>query len=210
MAANILAIDAYRPQISAVFHFTISILVFPEVQEEFNETFQVLYILAIAQFVLTIFYSHTSFYSESSPCWDRMGWWVISMAILIVRIPIPIYSALQAYTTLESTWDQSNAYSLLFLSHAVSCVISTVGYLCIAKKVTCDTFKYYKKRRQMRTQVQNEGGCMSGIDTDKTPFMSYSTGTGEGKRKLGTVMVLKEDLYAVLYCSLIKVEYRER
>lgn len=51
---------------------------------------------------------------------------------------------------------------------------------------------------------------MSGIDSDKTPFMNYSTGAGEGKRRLGTVMVLKEDLYAVLYCSLIKVEYRER
>ena len=39
--------------------------------------------------------------------------------------------------------------------------------------------------------------------------MKYQTGEGEGKRNLGSQLRLKEDLYAVLFCSTIKAEYRE-
>ena len=39
------------------------------------------------------------------------------------------------------------------------------------------------------------------------PFLSYIMGEGEGQRNLGKQMSLSEDVYAVLFCGLIKHEY---
>ena len=41
------------------------------------------------------------------------------------------------------------------------------------------------------------------------PFMDYQMGAGEGKRKIGSYMQLQQDTYAVLFCGLIKSEYKE-
>ena len=39
------------------------------------------------------------------------------------------------------------------------------------------------------------------------PFLDYQRGDGEGERNLGTAMRLAEDVYAVLFCGIIKQEY---
>ena len=39
--------------------------------------------------------------------------------------------------------------------------------------------------------------------------MDYQMGAGEGKRKIGSFMHLQQDTYAVLFCGLIKSEYKE-
>ena len=35
-------------------------------------------------------------------------------------------------------------------------------------------------------------------------------GEGQGARNIGTDMTLNQDIYSALYCSLVKVEYREK
>lgn len=44
---------------------------------------------------------------------------------------------------------------------------------------------------------------------NKSAFMEFLPGEGEGKRRLGTRLYLAEDVYAILFCSLFKTEYRE-
>ena len=39
--------------------------------------------------------------------------------------------------------------------------------------------------------------------------MDYQMGAGEGRRKIGSFMHLQQDTYAVLFCGLIKSEYKE-
>jgi len=39
--------------------------------------------------------------------------------------------------------------------------------------------------------------------------MDFQTGEGEGTRKLGQRLKLMEDVYTILFCSLVKTEYRE-
>ena len=39
--------------------------------------------------------------------------------------------------------------------------------------------------------------------------MDFQTGEGEGIRKLGQRLKLMEDVYTILFCSLVKAEYRE-
>ena len=39
--------------------------------------------------------------------------------------------------------------------------------------------------------------------------MEIVTGAGEGERKIGKRLNLQSDVYTVLFCSLIKTEYRE-
>lgn len=44
---------------------------------------------------------------------------------------------------------------------------------------------------------------------DTCSFIEYLPGEGEGNRSLGKRLYLAEDVYAVLFCSLFKTEYRE-
>ena len=46
-------------------------------------------------------------------------------------------------------------------------------------------------------------------DSKEIPFLSFVMGAGEGKRKLGTALRLQEDVYATLFCGLIKAEYSQ-
>ena len=59
--------------------------------------------------------------------------------------------------------------------------------------------------RSYQVEAQSE----EDMQADKTPFLSYRMGEGEGKRKIGTHLRLTEDVYAVLFCGLLKVEYKE-
>lgn len=80
------------------------------------------------------------------------------------------------------------------------------------------TWVWYRNRHNKNaTKVEdvsvrsNQVDAQNDEDTqgDKTPFLSYRMGEGEGKRKIGTHLRLTEDVYAVLFCGLLKVEYKE-
>ena len=71
--AHLPVISTYMPSVAPSFIFIIFNLYFPHCREEFADTFYTLFALAIGQTVASICYFHISFYSENSPCWDRMG-----------------------------------------------------------------------------------------------------------------------------------------
>jgi len=140
----------------------------------------------------------------------------MAINVTLLRFVIPVVSMSHAFFALVDMKDGTDAYSLLLTSHAITCGISSVGYIFYAKKQVCDTFIWYKNRRVAKNKIMIEAdttaAAADGKDAmcrDNTPFLSYQTGEGEGKRRLGTSMQLKEDIYAVLFCSLVKLEYRE-
>ena len=61
------------PSVASSFLFISFSLYFPDCSSDFDQTFYSLFALSIAQAVATVCYFHISFYSESSPCWDRVG-----------------------------------------------------------------------------------------------------------------------------------------
>ena len=132
--AHLIPIDLYRPLVSSCFHFGMSLYVFPGVSDEFHPYFMSLFILSLAQCMLTMLNFHVSFYSRSSDCWDAIGWYFHTITIFLLRIVIPIASiiiALMAHFELENG---SNSYSLLLMSHAFTCIGTSMTYVFYFKK----------------------------------------------------------------------------
>ena len=76
-----------------------------------------------------------------------------------------------------------------------------------------DTWRWRKKRNskvKIANQAEEEDSeRVSQEQTNDITFMEIVTGAGEGERKIGKRLNLQSDVYTVLFCSLIKTEYRE-
>ena len=78
------------PSVASSFLFICFSLYFPDCSSDFDETFYTLFGLSIGQTASTIFYFHISFYSESSPCWDRVGFFIHQFMLWTSHVFIPI------------------------------------------------------------------------------------------------------------------------
>ena len=91
--------------------------------------------------MLTSFHFHVSFYSKTSDCWDAVGWYFLFIALLLLRFIIPmacIAIALKAHFELAA--EGSNAYGLLLMSHAFTCIGATLSYLFQSRKQVLGTY----------------------------------------------------------------------
>ena len=153
--AHLVPIDMYRPLVSSCFIFTASLSTFPVINEDFRPYFWALFILSIGKMVLTVFHFHVSFYSRSSECWDRCGWYFLVTAVFMVRVAIPIASMVIAIDAYMKFHEGSNCYSLLLLFHAVTSCATTCSYIFFFKRQFLDTHTWYKNRRNMSNKVLN-------------------------------------------------------
>ena len=76
ISANVPVINVYMPLTAPAFLYIAFNWRFPTTNEKLEETFIPLFALSVTQVFLSIFFFHVSFYSASSPCWDRVGFWI--------------------------------------------------------------------------------------------------------------------------------------
>lgn len=84
------------------------------------------YWLSIVQTVLAVSYFHVSFYSKTSKCWDKVGWYFHSGITIVLHIVIPIAVVILAVFMYLDTKNGSAAYNQLLIMYAITCLFSTI------------------------------------------------------------------------------------
>lgn len=151
------ALNLYRPLVSCVFHFMMSLKFFPDAGKKFETYVHVLFGIAGLQILLTIIYFHVSWYSKNHACWDRSGWWFHCILSVILHFVLPIVVVFIAVDAYAANKDGSNAYSLLLVTHALTCILSSVQFGFFIKRMVCDTWSWYRNRH-------GSAKILSGVD----------------------------------------------
>ena len=125
--ANVPVINVYMPLTAPAFMYMSFEWMFHTDNEQLKETFTPLFALSIAQVVLSIFFFHVSFYSASSPCWDRVGFWVHQLVLIVNHIVIPcIVTIMVIMTFADSDTEGNTPFSTLNLSYAIISIFATL------------------------------------------------------------------------------------
>ena len=134
------------PSVASSFLFISFSLYFPDCSSDFDQTFYSLFALSIAQAVATVCYFHISFYSESSPCWDRIGFFFHQFVLWTSHIFIPIAVNIVVYSSLESSNEGKTPYHVLFICYAVISFFSLVRICFYFNRVVLGVWTWYKAR----------------------------------------------------------------
>lgn len=215
--AHLPVISTYMPQVVPSFLFIVFNLYFPDCSDDFADTFYPLFACSIVQAFTTVCYFHISFYSENSPCWDKVGYFVHQLNLWTSHLFIPITVNCLTYSQFKSSNEGKTAYNILFVCYSIVCVISAAKFVYYFKRTVVCTYIWYRSRHNSQIKIADTSNneVEEGIqqpkicDKNEVPFLSYQMGAGEGKRKLGTFLHLQQDTYAVLFCGLVKSEYKE-
>ena len=110
-------------------------------------------------------------------------------------------------TFADSDTEGNTPFSTLNLSYAIISIFATLKIIWQWRRFVSGQYQWYKNRQNRK--IIDEANVETGrnIDAKTIPFNNYCLGPGEGKRKIGTQLRLQEDVYSVLFCSLIKAEY---
>ena len=108
------------------------------------------------QLLLTVIYFHVSWYSKKNKCWDRSGWWFHFILTMILHFFLPIIVSIIAVHAYGYNKDGSNSYSLLLITHALTCILSTVQFGFLIKKMLCDTWIWYRNRHGSKMKSMSD------------------------------------------------------
>ena len=169
---------------------------------------QILGALEIAKSVLAIYLFHVSFYSATNACWDRVGFWIHLIAATFVFLLLP--AAIISIVVIDFDKSQKTAYAQLYLILGISNFLVMINAIIFVRKGLYDTYQWYKIRHQKENSNNAIRDMMSKsqkADEQIVPYKNVIPGNGGGKIKLGTEFELSENLYSLLFVSLIRKEY---
>ena len=184
---------------------------FPTPQGEEYGMFVAAFIYSLIQAACVIYFFHVSFYSSKSRCWDKVGWYIHTLTILICHVFL--LGILTFYTVKDiigSTYGLQSPHNCLRININLIWIVSSARFWTLhAKKMVFDTGVWYKERHKSMNRIVDKTDDQSREIAQPASFMDYQMGEGEGQRNLNKQLTLSEDVYTVLFCGLIKAEYRE-
>ena len=144
----------------------------PECDEAFADRFYACCACAFAQLVLSMYWFHISFYSETSKCWDRMGWFVHTFVAVLNLIVIPIFCMVNMSLSYSEEYARISPYQLVIVSYSCTAVLFAVRMLLSGKKIFYDTWCWYQNRHGKTTdanQIQVQSSSMKSNGKDEQP-----------------------------------------
>ena len=144
--AHLPVLSTYMPSTAPSFLFISFNLYFPDCSGDFDTAFYTLFGLSIGQTVSTICYFHISFYSENSPCWDRIGFFVHQFVLWTSHVVIPIAVNCVTYTSFKASNEGKTPYNILFICYSIICIISFIRIVYYFNRVVLGTWTWYKAR----------------------------------------------------------------
>ena len=133
VAAHLPNIDLYRPLVQFSFIFVLFMWQWPECDEAFADRFYACCACAFAQAVLCMYWFHVSFYSESSKCWDKMGWFVHTFVALLNIVAIPVFCMVNMSLSYSKEYAHTSPYQLVIVSYSCTAVLFAVRMLLRGK-----------------------------------------------------------------------------
>ena len=139
----------YRPNTSHVFKFIVFRAFFSDPSGFHDDYFFAMLALSSMQAILCAYYQHISFYSYKTKCWDAVGWWFHTIALLLNHIVIPwtaLILAVHLFSNDIGGW--RSPFGMITMNYAISTMLTGVKFLLFhAKHMIFDTYVYYKSRR---------------------------------------------------------------
>ena len=136
-----------------------------------------------------MYYFHVSFYSETCDCWDKVGWYMHTIALCLMLIVIPVYCNVVMCMSFVDFGSNLIPYQQLIVCYVCSTSLASIRMLIDFKKLVIDTWTWHKERRKNHSNriviEEKAGNSMSQIQRKNMkerdePFLSYIMGEGEG------------------------------
>ena len=112
-----------------------------------------------------------TFYSENSPVWDRIGFWIHATVYLTLNILIPL--AIIVLTANLMVDQAMSPYVQVASKYAITCFLSSCRAMILAPRLIGGSYQWYKKRHNNQVQEQSVDANENQEPKPMVPFTDF-------------------------------------